>query len=87
MEKAGSFGNYGGWNEKQESSQEYELLFRILKLGGEVLIRHQLTRWSGAGNSISTTDSQGKLEERRFGLQIYKFFRKHFPELAAGLNI
>jgi glycosyltransferase involved in cell wall biosynthesis len=33
--------NAGGWNEKQESSQEYDLLFRMMKQSASIVLSHE----------------------------------------------
>lgn len=74
----------GGWNEEQESSQEYELLFRILKLGGEAATQASVdTLVRRRPNSISTTDSRESWKRAVIlHLEIYKYFRKLSPESA-----
>jgi glycosyltransferase involved in cell wall biosynthesis len=51
-----------GWNEKLGSSQEYDLLFRLLKQGAEVSTNHQVhTLVYAHSESVSRTSSAKKL--------------------------
>ncbi|GGH18187.1 hypothetical protein GCM10007352_28730 [Mucilaginibacter phyllosphaerae] len=53
-----------GWNERFSSSQEYDLLFRMIKNGAKVIADEQFnTIVHFSGNSVSKTSNKERLEE------------------------
>ncbi|WP_255748288.1 glycosyltransferase family 2 protein [Pontibacter liquoris] len=72
-----------GWNESLSSSQEYDLLFRVLRLNAKPLVSHQVqTLIHAQTNSISRTTNKGKLYElilNRYNLrsQIYTYLSEN----------
>lgn len=74
-----------GWNEELSSSQEYDMLFRLLKLKAKVIISHQLqTIVHAQSDSVSRTsntddDKQFKLYLNRYDLRrrIYEFLHEN----------
>lgn len=75
----------GGWNETQESSQEYELMFRILKKSARIKFHTQpLVVIRRRVNSISTIDKEGNRERAaRIHLEMYNYIYTTNPLLVS----
>ena len=71
-----------GWNQNLESSQEYDLLFRLLKIETQVCFDQQLnTIINRRSNSISTGNRQREnwITFVQQKIEIYNYILKHFP--------
>ena len=72
-----------GWKEDLISSQEYDLLFRLLRLNPKIIVNHQIqTLIYAQPESISRTDNSDKLYKliiNRYNLRcnIYKFLTEN----------
>lgn len=72
-----------GWTEAQRSSQEYELMFKMLTNAGQVILDQQpLTIVRRRPNSISTSDIQGNRQRAaHLHLQIFEYILQNQPEV------
>ena len=69
----------GGWDESYRSSQEYDLMFRIVKSGNQALIeKNALTMVRRRRGSISTTDAhQNRLRAATLHFEICRYIICH----------
>ncbi len=69
----------GGWNERQSASQEYELMFRLMRRNPIVLLSHEpLTEKYQVDGSIQSVGQTG--ERRRSAILSYILLRRSIAE-------